>query len=154
MLFRSLDSKLATDLLKLPFIPPNDIQSLATRNLLRGQAFQLPSGENVAYALDRSDTEINKVSRAAQTIAGKNIDLSNGTPLWFYLLVEAEKIGRETSSGHFDKGEGLGPTGARIIAETVLGLIELDSRSFLAQNRSWQPADGVGVSTVGEMLTF
>ncbi len=149
-----LDSKLATDLLKLPFIPSDDVQSLATRNLLRGQAFQLPSGENVAHALDRSDTEINKVSRAAQTIAGKKIDLSNGTPLWFYLLVEAEKIGRETSSGHFDKGEGLGPVGARIIAETVLGLIELDSRSFLAQNRSWQPADGVGVSTVGEMLTF
>jgi len=149
-----LDSKLATDLLKLPFIRPPDIQSLATRNLLRGQAFQLPSGENIAYALDRSDAEVDKISRAAKTIAGKFVDLSNGTPLWFYLLVEAEKIGRETSQGHFSKGEGLGPVGARIIAETLLGLIELDPRSFLAQNRSWQPDDGVGVTTVGEMLTF
>ena len=149
-----LDSKLATDLLKLPFIPATDVQSLASRNLLRGQAFQLPSGENVAYALDRGETEVNKIRRAAQTIAGKDIDLSNGTPLWFYLLVEAEKIGRESSPGHFDKAEGLGPVGARIVAETLLGLIELDGRSFLATNRSWQPADGVGVSTLGEMLTF
>lgn len=149
-----LDSKLASDLLKLPFIPASDIQSLATRNLLRGQAFQLPSGENIAFILDRSDSEIEQVSRAARTVAGSDIDLSNGTPLWFYLLVEAEKIGRETSPGHFDKGEGLGPVGARIVAETILGLIELDPRSFLAQNRGWNPADGVGVSTLGELLTF
>ncbi len=149
-----LDSKMATDLLKLPFIPADDIQSLATRNLLRGQAFLLPSGENVARAMARSQAEIDKVTQAAGTIAGSAADLSSGTPLWFYLLVEAEKIGRETMPGHFDKGEGLGPVGARIVAETLIGLIELDSRSFLASNRNWDPADSVGVSTLGEMLTF
>jgi len=150
-----LDSDLASILLALPFISPPDIQSLATRNLLRGQAFQLPAGENVALQIDRSDPEIKKVSDAADVLAGKaSTELASGTPLWLYILLEAEKIGRETEVDHFDKAEGLGPVGARIVAETILGLIELDPRSFLAQNRSWQPDDGVGVATLGEMLTF
>lgn len=153
-LAEKLDSKLATVLLALPFIPMTDIQSLATRNLLRGQTFLLPSGENVAKAMGRSQAEIDKISQAASTIAGSAADFSSGTPLWFYLLVEAQKIGRETTPGHFDKREGLGPVGARIVAETLIGLIELDARSFMATNRNWEPAQGIGVSTLGEMLTF
>lgn len=150
-----LDSKMAALLLKLPFINPPAEQSLATRNLLRGQGFLLPSGESIAETLGRSDTEIGKVSRAAKTLANKaSVSLAAGTPLWLYLLLEAEKIGRETEAGHFDKAEGLGPVGARIVAETLLGLMELDSRSFLATNRSWHPAEGVGVATLGDMLTF
>lgn len=149
-----LDSKMATILLELPFVKPPGEASLATRNLLRGQGFLLPSGENVALALGRSEEEIALVQKAVHTLTGNKIDLGNGTPLWLYLLLEAEKIGRETTTGKFDKGEGLGPVGARIVAETVLGLIELDGRSYLSQNRSWTPADGVGISTVGGMLTY
>ncbi|MEM7611181.1 MAG: peroxidase family protein, partial [Pseudomonadota bacterium] len=150
-----LDGKLASDLLKLPFIAPPGIQSLATRNLLRGQAFQLPSGENVAMVMGRNDAEIAKVSKAATMLAKKvSADLSSGTPLWLYLLLEAEKVGRETTPGHFDKAEGLGPVGARIVAETMIGLIELDERSFLSQNRSWNPDEGVGVASLADMLTF
>jgi hypothetical protein len=48
--------------------------------------------------------------------------------------------------------------GARIVAETLYGLIELDDRSFLASNRNWDPSkedgDGVGPETLGQMLTF
>lgn len=153
-LAEKLDSKMATDLLDLPFIPADDVQSLATRNLLRGQAFMLPSGENVANAMGRSQSEIDKVSQAAANIAGSSIDLGSGTPLWFYILVEAEKIGRETSPGHFDKGEGLGPVGARIVGETLIGLLELDDRSFLASNRNWHPDDGLGITSLGGMLTY
>ncbi|MGR5519993.1 peroxidase family protein [Vibrio sp. PNB22_4_2] len=147
-----LDSKLASDLLNLPFITTGE-SSLATRNLLRGQGFQLPSGEVIAAAMGRGKSEINQVSQKAANIAG-GIDLSNGTPLWFYLLTEAECIGRETSTGNFDGGEGLGPVGARIVAETIIGLMELDSRSFLASNRNWDPEEGVGVKTLGEILTY
>lgn len=149
-----LDTKLATDLLKLPFIPPGSEQSLATRNLLRGQSFLLPSGENIARAMERPQAEIDTVSSNAQTVAGNDIDLSTGTPLWFYLLAEAEFIGRETIANHFDKGEGLGPVGARIVAETLIGLLEADSRSYMTVNRNWEPSDGVSVSTLGEMLSF
>lgn len=148
-----LDTKLASDLLDLPFISSGE-SSLATRNLLRGQVFQLPSGEVLAKAMGRDQGEIDLVSQKAAAIAGASIDLSAGTPLWFYLLTEAECIGRETSPGTFDAGEGLGPVGARIVAETIIGLLELDSRSFMASNRNWDPASAVGVKTLGELLTF
>jgi hypothetical protein len=148
-----LDRKLAADLLDLPFIREGET-SLATRNLLRGQAFMLPSGEEVAQAMDRPSAEIENVSEAARTIAA-GIDLASGTPLWFYLLVEAERIGRETEPGLYEEGEGLGPVGAQIIAETMIGLVELDPRSYLAQNRAWNPVDdGLGIQTLGEMMSY
>ncbi len=149
-----LDTQLATDLLKLPFIPEDDIQSLASRNLLRGQTFLLPSGENIARAIQRPDSEIDNISQSTKSIASEAADLKNGTPLWFYILREAKEIGRETNPGEFEPGEGLGPVGARIVAETMIGLIELDSRSYLAKNRNWSPDQGVGVASLGEMLTY
>jgi len=149
-----MDTKMATDLLKLPFINPPAEQSLATRNLLRGQSFFLPSGENIAKTMNRDSAEIDQVVQAANSIAGNNIDLSIGIPLWFYILTEAETIGRETQANQFDSGEGLGPVGARIVAETLIGLIELDPRSFMAKNRNWEPSDGYNISNLGEMLTF
>ena len=150
-----LDSQLSETLLDLPFIDPDDINSLASRNLLRGQSFLLPSGENVAKAMNRPESEINTISNAAKAKAAGMADLTNGTPLWYYILVEAEEKGRETTKGLFDPGEGLGPVGARIVAETIIGLIELDDRSFLAVNRNWRPDDDhVGVKTLGEMLTY
>ncbi|WP_397547937.1 heme peroxidase family protein [Rhodothermus marinus] len=149
-----LDTKLAHDLLQLPFISDSE-RSLATRNLLRGQAFLLPSGEQVAHALNRPDDEIERVHDAAQNIAGSDVDFSRGTPLWFYILTEAETIGRETRPGTFEPGEGLGPVGARLVAEVLIGLLELDTRSYLSSNRNWRPVeDGVGVTTLGDMLTY
>lgn len=153
-----LNTQLAPTLLDLPFIPVGDFRSLASRNLLRGQVFLLPSGENVAGEMGRDPAEIQNVSDAAQALAGAAIDLTNGTPLWFYILMEAEEIGRETNNGFFDPGEGLGPVGARIVAETILGLIELDDRSFLAVNRNWRPSDDpIGpapVDTLGDILSY
>lgn len=149
-----LDTKLAPVLLDLPFIREGE-SSLASRNLLRGQSFLLPSGEEVARRMGREESEIERVRHEAREMAEPKADLSSGIPLWFYILAEAEKIGRETEPGHFDEGEGLGPVGARIVAETLYGLIELDDRSYLASNRNWNPdADGVGATSVGEMLTF
>ena len=124
-------------------------------SIYSGQVFLLPSGENVATKMGRTAAEIINVSNAAQAKAAGEADLSNGTPLWFYILVEAEEIGRETTSGLFDPGEGLGPIGARIVAETIIGLIELDERSFLAVNRNWKPdEDPIGVATLEDMLTY
>ena len=148
-----LDRKLAADLLDLPFIREGET-SLATRNLLRGKAFLLPSGEEVARAMGRPEDEVENVTEAARDIAS-GVDLASGTPLWFYLLVEAERIGRETEPGLFEEGEGLGPVGAQIVAETIIGLVELDPRSYLAQNRAWNPVtDGLGIQTLGQMMTY
>ena len=161
----ALDTKLAKSLLDLPFMDPElpaFERSLATRNLLRAQSFLIPSGEQVAeLMISAGASEINPemidtVSSAAQRLG----DLSKGTPLWLYLLAEGQAVGRMSKTGSFDKGEGLGPVGARFVAETIIGLMELDERSFLGANRNWSPLDTSdklgqhGVTNLYELLTF
>ena len=126
----------ASDLLDLPFIASGET-SLARRNLLRGQVFLLPSGEPIARHLGRENSEIDTVSTRVKALLPGVFD--TGSPLWLYLLAEAELIGRETSAQSFDPGEGLGPVGATIVAETLIGLIELDEASWLGENRNWTP---------------
>lgn len=137
-----LDSTLAPALLDLPFVPspdPDD-KSLATRNLRRSQSFLLPSGENVAVAIGRPAAEIDTVNDFIKNkTSPHNVDLSAGTPLWYYILAEAEVIGRMESGTSFLPGEGLGPVGATIVAEVLIGLLELDENSYLGSNRDWTP---------------
>ena len=46
-------------------------------------------------------------------------------PLWFYILKEAEIVG---------KGRTLGPVGGRIVAEVLVGLLQKDPNSYLYLN--------------------
>ena len=133
---QKLDTKMATSLLQLPFIAEGE-KSLATRNLLRGNSFLLPGGDKVAEKMGRDSGEISKVVNVAKTISEGRI--AEGVPLWLYCLAEAQVIGRETTPGTFDTGEGLGPVGARIVAEVLVGLLELDEHSYLGANRNWTP---------------
>ena len=66
-------------------------------------------------------------------------------------------IVRETTTGQFEPGEGLGPIGAILVAETIIGLIELDHESWLGEDRNWTPdshENGLGLETVGSILTY
>ncbi|MEM1300571.1 MAG: heme peroxidase family protein [Pseudomonadota bacterium] len=132
----TLDTLMASELLALPFIT-NDENSLATRNLLRGNSFLLPGGDKIAEKMGRPEDEIAKVMKKIHHLSKGEI--TEGAPLWLYLLAEGEVVGRETSPGKFDKGEGLGPVGARIVAEVMIGLLELDEESYLGANRNWTP---------------
>jgi len=144
-----LDTKLASDLLKLPFIPHPGQSSLAIRNLERGNAFLLPGGEKVAEAVGCPQKQIDTV---LDKVAEVNGDLGReGIPLWLYLLAEAEVIGRAETNGSDKEGEGLGPVGATIVAEVLIGLMELDPRSFLGANRNWSPRDEW--NTLGKLVT-
>lgn len=137
-----LDTCLASILLALPFVSSNnpDDKSLATRNLRRGQSFLLPSGENVAKALEIDESIILDVKNFIHnSTSSQGVDFSLGTPLWYYILAEAQEIGRVETSGNTSPGEGLGPVGARITAEVIIGLLELDSNSYLGSNRDWVP---------------
>ncbi len=137
-----LDTTLAPILLELPFIPSDnaDDKSLATRNLRRGQSFLLPSGENVARHMERPETEIEQVLTFVKNRTKPNdIDLSAGVPLWYYILAEAEVVGRQDDENHNSLGEGLGPVGGRIVAEVLIGLLEIDRNSYLGNNRDWTP---------------
>jgi len=146
---QKLDTKLAGDLLALPFINPPDENSLATRNLLRGNAFLMPGGEKIAAAIGCDPAQIAKV---VKKVAKVNGDLgADGIPLWLYLLAEAEVIGRAEPDGSDTEGEALGPVGATIVAEVMIGLLELDDHSYLGANRNWAPREEW--NTLGKIIT-
>ena len=149
-----LDLKLAGRLLELPFVAEGGVRSLATRNLIRGQSFLLPAGETLAECMERPAKEIETVSKAVEDLGCSRF--GGKSPLWLYILAEAEKIGRMDANDKGEPGEGLGPVGARIVAEVLIGLMELDSHAFLASDRSWTPEDGLGghVRTVGDLVTY
>ncbi|MEM8723941.1 MAG: heme peroxidase family protein [Pseudomonadota bacterium] len=147
---QKLDTLMSRALLALPFVdgPPEE-KSLATRNLMRGNAFLLPAGEKVAEAVGREQAEIDQV---ITRIAALNPDFGDeGIPLWLYILAEAEMIGRAETDGTNTPGEGLGPVGATIVAEVMIGLLELDEHSFLGSNRNWVPREDW--NTLGKLLT-
>ncbi len=146
---QKLDTKLAGDLLQLPFVQPPGEASLATRNLLRGNTFLLPGGEKVAEAIG---CDTNVIAKVTQKVASLGTGLSeHGIPLWLYILAEAEVIGRAEPDGSSKEGEGLGPVGATIVAETIIGLLELDDHSYLGANRNWGPRPTW--DTLGKIVT-
>jgi hypothetical protein len=102
----------------------NNPQSLAQRNLLRHLTFSLPSGQRVARAMRCESLS----ARDLQDL--KSFGLEQRTPLWFYILKEAEV---------FERGESLGPVGARIVAEVLIGLLQGDHTSYLVQDPDWRP---------------
>jgi hypothetical protein len=65
------------------------------------------------------------------------LGLDYETPLWFYILKEAE-----LRAG----GKHLGPVGGRIVAEVLIGLLEGDRMSYLRAHRRWKPLYGTGGS--------
>ena len=133
----TLDTKLAADLLQLPFVGAGGEASLATRNLLRGNSFLLPGGDKIAEKMGRSQDEIDCVMALVSDVSHGAI--MEGAPLWLYILAEAEAIGRLDAHGQGEKGEGLGPVGGRIVAEVLIGLLELDEESYLGADRNWEP---------------
>ena len=75
------------------------------------------------------------------------LGLDRSTPLWYYILKEAELAG----------GQNLAGVGARIIAEVMCELIRLDENSFLEQDRRWRPtlpSRVPGTFTMVDLLEF
>ena len=99
---KRIDGRLAASLIRLPAavtgIGSGDgYASLAIRDLQRGQGVGLPSGEALARRLGVEPLTPEEVGLGP---AGWRLE----TPLWFYLLKEAE---------HRGGGERLGPVGGR-----------------------------------------
>ncbi|MEM8534854.1 MAG: peroxidase family protein [Chloroflexota bacterium] len=123
---RRIDSKIASVLLDLPFIPDPrpERRSLAVLNLLRGNSFALPWGQRVASAM------------GVPVLTDEEIGLSDlgfppgRAPLWFYILKEAEVQ---------NEGTHLGAVGGRIVAEVLLGLLQGDFKSYLSHDPLWKP---------------
>jgi hypothetical protein len=136
---KKIDTKLSTVLFHLLGQPEGEPTTLATRNLLRNLTMEVPSGQRVARAM--------QLPELAQVDLADLADLHLGqrTPLWFYVLREAEVTAA---------GEHLGPVGGRIVAEVITGLIRGDRQSYLRQDPDWTPTYGSdGSFTMVDLLT-
>jgi hypothetical protein len=125
---KKIDGKLPRSLISLPRqISGEDegsaYSSLANRDLQRGQAVGLPSGEAVARELG-----VELLSADQVGLAGAGWDQE--TPLWLYVLKEAEVL---------EDGDRLGPVGGRIVGEVLLGIIDADPESYRSVDPSWRP---------------
>jgi len=120
-----IDTRLPRPLFELPF---DDEPALARRTLLRGIKFGLPSGQTLAHALGKPALD-EKALRLGDVPEPMRETLTRSTPLWYWILCEAEKGG----------GEQLGPLGALIVGEVLTGLIETDPTSFVNRDPDWEP---------------
>jgi len=146
---KRIDGRLARYLIRLPqaltgAAPGDDYGSLAVRDLQRGQGVGLPSGEAVARHL------------GVEPLAAEEVGLAGGgwrqeTPLWFYVLKEAQ---------HRGGGERLGPVGGRIVGEVLVGIVDADGESYRAVDPAWRPtlpaagARGPGGFGMADLLVF
>jgi len=147
---KHLDTKISTPLFNLPLAaiasgdPPT---ALPQRNLLRHITWSLPSGQNIARAIGVQSLEAQFFPELQQFSHG----LPASTPLWYYVLREADVLGG---------GLRLAGVGARIVGEVFIGLLQLDSSSFLRTNPTWRPTlprrnnAPVGDFRMIDLLTF
>jgi hypothetical protein len=135
---RAIDTNIAQSLFQLP-IPGAEgggDNVLAFRNLLRAKFYDMPSGEAVAEAMGFEplrDADGNLVPPT----------FPEGTPLWFYILREAE-----VTSG----GEELGPVGGGIVAEVFVDLLRQDNQKTIYQTKVNLPDVSGGDFRIGDLL--
>lgn len=146
---RPLDPYLADILHALP----GGGGSLPFLNLLRGKNLGLPSGQDVARAMNAKGVEVPVLSvndignSGADGAKARQLGLAEHTPLWYYVLKEAQLKGGS---------QRLGPVGSRILAEVFIGLLQADKASFLHQP-GWTPtlpAANAGDFTMPDLLRF
>jgi hypothetical protein len=132
---RKIDTLLAEGLSKLAG-ETGDARLLPFRNLMRGKALGLPPGRQVALAVGEKELTPREMGR------------NHPVPLWFYVLKEAEVR---------ERGRRLGPVGARIVAETLIGLLANDPLSYLRVQPRWRPtlkSDTEGEFTLADLVRF
>jgi Animal haem peroxidase len=125
---KRMDGRLPQSLISLPAQITGDVKddsyhSLAVRDLQRGQAIGLPSGEEVARHLGVEVLDPGGIGLASHGWRGQ-------TPLWFYILREADLLGG---------GDRLGPVGGRIVGEVLVGMLDADPESFRTVDPYWRP---------------
>lgn len=153
---RKIDRFMARPMLRLPMGGPGmpsfvldevnkvagmPVVSLASLNLLRGKAFDMPSGQAVAEAMgleSLSNVDF-EMDNPEEIVLPEAMD---ETPLFLYALEEARV--------QMD-GEKLGDVGGRIVAEVVIGLLEGDPNSIL-NNNFVSPINDKSEFTMAELI--
>ena len=125
----------------------------ARTTLCRGHALGLPAGQAVAARLGVEPLAPAEVAGAGGPAVREALvrgGFPERTPLWFYLLAEAE-----VRAG----GRTLGEVGSRLLAGTVIGLLRRDPTSYL-HVAGWSPCagvrlpDGTPITSVADFLRF
>jgi len=146
-----IDARISTPLFLLPVgtiagFQPGQPISLPQRNLLRGVTWSLPSGQKIAREIGADPLDPFELPQFP-----RDFNLNRSTPLWPYCLQEG--FVREG-------GRTLGPVGGTIVGEVIIGLLQLDSRSYLSADPGWRPTlpqrDGkvTGEFRMVDFLTF
>lgn len=141
---KKMDGLVCSSIMNLPLALTGDVEvaafhSLAARDLQRGHAVGLPSGETVARHIGATP-----LTREQTGLASLGWDLE--TPLWYYVLKESEVQG---------SGDRLGEVGGRIVGEVLVGLLDHDASSFRASRPDWRPelpAHGAGTFTIADLV--
>lgn len=148
---RLIDTEVARPLCLLPDSvvahTPGAILALSERNLLRGKRLGLPAGQDVAALMKKTlttmpapltNTQLDPFNEFGLNAAG----WSGKAPLWFYCLQEASR----TTGGHK-----LGAVGSRIVAEVLLGILQLDANSYFNASEPFTPIGGYNFK-MGDLL--
>lgn len=132
---RKIDTRLAPPLNDMVKEAKGVFRHLARRNLRRGYRLSLPTGQACIQAINATQgyDEQLPVLSAAQLSQGRDFmgaaGLDHHTPLWFYVLREAELAG----------GNHLGSLGSTIVADTLVGLVMNDPDSYWHAGTGGQP---------------
>ena len=141
-----IDTKLVTPLRALRVPDPDPRKNLAFRNLLRANMVNLATGQQMVTFLKNKGLNTTRLT-AAQIRNGSNgatlgslttaqrTALVNNTPLWFYILREAE----------FNQGK-LQSVGSRIVAETFHRAMQ-GSTFSIVRDASFRPTLGPNHTT-------
>jgi hypothetical protein len=141
---KRIDNRISTPLFNLPLaaIASHDTpQALPQRNLLRQVTWSLPSGQSIAAAMGvtpLADADLDEL---------QPYGFQSSTPLWYYVLKEAQLV---------EDGLHLGHVGGRIVAEVLIGLLQSDTASYVVQKPKWTPTlTSAGTSfRMKDFLTF
>lgn len=142
----SIDTTMAEPMFELPVealrrfgpsVSEDNPAELAVRTLRRGTAMKLPTGQEVR-ALLAPGSSISDLSREFPGYEPRkmlvDLGLDEQTPLWYYILLEAEVN---------ERGAHLGEVGSRLIAEVIEGALEADPASIvhkLRRDPKWRPS--------------
>jgi nucleoid-associated protein YgaU len=135
---RKFDTKLSPGLFQLQTLTgeieqPADAANLAVRNLLRGYALRMPTGQAMATRLGLPVLTAAQLEAAAASERQAHVLKTSGflerTPLWYYLLAESRHHGAQR----------LGPVGGTLVAEVLVGLVRRSTDSILA-TPGWVPS--------------
>ena len=130
------------------------LQHLARRNLLRGFLLSIPTGQAMADGMQTqalTPAELQGAPGAIQNaVIGGGFDTA--TPLWYYILREADVQ---------QNGNRLGSVGSRIVAETLFALVTRDRASYInnLQDTAVKPngidvGGGTIIATIADLLQF